>query len=168
MKPNAIKLYPPLMLAGLSFFGDPFHSHAGWTETNEIGRLWQRLLNIEHQKYRDVMYEVHIQNVETEVTGEFEIFVGYEVNEIADISYELCLKSLPETTYAIFTLTGEQMQADISLVSDWLQQNPNWESKPFFVQRYDHRFKGLANLTESELDFLIPITWNESRADEPD
>jgi hypothetical protein len=29
-------------LAGMSFFGDPFTSHAGWTEENEIGRLWQR------------------------------------------------------------------------------------------------------------------------------
>ena len=31
-----------IILVGFSFFGDPFALSAGWTEENEIGRLWQR------------------------------------------------------------------------------------------------------------------------------
>ena len=33
-----------MLLVGLSFFGDPFKSSAGWTEENEIGRLWVRFM----------------------------------------------------------------------------------------------------------------------------
>ena len=33
-----------MILLGLSFFGDPFRISEGWTEENEIGRLWQRFI----------------------------------------------------------------------------------------------------------------------------
>ena len=33
-----------MLLLGLDFFGDPFQSSSGWTEENEIGRLWQRFM----------------------------------------------------------------------------------------------------------------------------
>jgi len=31
-----------IVLAGFSFFGDPFAETGYWTEENEIGRLWNR------------------------------------------------------------------------------------------------------------------------------
>jgi hypothetical protein len=37
---------PLTILAGLSFFGDPFAQSAGWTEENEIGRLWTRFMRL--------------------------------------------------------------------------------------------------------------------------
>ena len=33
-----------ITLVGFSFFGDPFRMSAGWTEENEIGRLWKRFM----------------------------------------------------------------------------------------------------------------------------
>ena len=161
MEQVVIRRHPRLLLAGFSFFGDPFHSHAGWTEANEIGRLWQRLLAYWQAPERGVpptvMYEVHIQNSETPRTGEFEVFVGYEVSSRDALPFELCLKHLPETTYAVFTLRGDQMQQDEPLVDNWLRANGYRAGLPFFIQRYDERYRGLDRLEESELDFLVPI-----------
>ncbi len=33
-------------LAGISFYGDPFATSAGWTHENEIGQLWDRFIKI--------------------------------------------------------------------------------------------------------------------------
>jgi predicted transcriptional regulator YdeE len=78
---------PQMMLLGLSFFGDPFSLSAGWTEENEIGRLWKRFMaylaergqQIRHVVSNAVTYKVHIYHEETPQTGEFEVFVGMEV-----------------------------------------------------------------------------------------
>ena len=43
MEPQIVEK-PQMMLLGLSFFGDPFSLSAGWTEENEIGRLWKRFM----------------------------------------------------------------------------------------------------------------------------
>lgn len=45
MKPTKIFDSPDIVLVGLSFFGDPFRTNAGWTEENEIGRLWRIKIN---------------------------------------------------------------------------------------------------------------------------
>lgn len=79
-----IESHQRLTIAGLSFFGDPFHTNAGWTEENEIGRLWQRLfgyLTLPDCPYPrpEVYYEVHLRSHATPMTGEFEVFVGFEV-----------------------------------------------------------------------------------------
>jgi len=158
MQPQVvIRRQPQLILAGLSFFGDPFHSHAGWTEANEIGRLWQRLLtSVQTARQLSVMYEVHVQNDETLVTGEFEVFVGYEVSAL-DVSYQLCVKILPETEYAVFTFPGTQVHQDEPVVDNWLRANGYRTAYPFYLQQYDQRFKGMDNLDESVIDFLVPV-----------
>ena len=165
MEPIVIRRHLQLLLAGFSFFGDPFHSHAGWTETNEIGRLWQRLYAFwqasESQTPPAVVYEVHVQTNETATTGEFEVFTGYEANSVEGLPYELCLKVLPETEYAIFRLKGAQILQDEPIIDDWLRANPYRIAHPFFIQRYDQRFKGLDRLEESELDFLVPVRRDE-------
>ncbi|GEM_PF-3859724 len=42
MEPT-IRELDQIILVGFSFFGDPFAESSGWTEENEIGRLWNRL-----------------------------------------------------------------------------------------------------------------------------
>ena len=67
MKPKIIT-HKQLNLVGFSFFGDPFEFSVGWTEENEIGQLWRRLMAylvkhagcIRHVKSHTVMVEVHI------------------------------------------------------------------------------------------------------------
>ena len=109
-----------MMLLGFSFFGDPFKISGGWTEENEIGRLWKRFMayfaehrhRIQHVVTDAVMYEVHIEHAETAQTGEYEVFVGLEVEKLEDVPVEMAVKILPPTTYAVFTLEGEQITSD--------------------------------------------------------
>lgn len=157
-----IQQYPRITLAGFSFFGDPFHSHAGWTETNEIGRLWQRLFHYLSQlepvkQHPPKSYEIHLQNQQTPQTGEYEVFVGFEAPELDQVPVELCLKILPACEYAVFTLSGDAIQMDEPIIDRWLTENGYTMAFPLFVQRYDERFKGLDRLDESELDVLAPI-----------
>jgi predicted transcriptional regulator YdeE len=157
-----IQKMPQKILAGFSFFGDPFHSHAGWTEANEIGRLWQRLMTFlalpENQSIKPTQsYEVLLQSHSTPQTGKFEVFVGYEVTDLKQIPVELCLKILPESLYAVFTISGQQMHADHTIVDNWMTANGYQQAFPFFAQRYDERFKGVDQLDDSVWDILTPI-----------
>jgi len=43
MEPTMIEKRQMILL-GFSFFGDPFKISGGWTEENEIGRLWKRFM----------------------------------------------------------------------------------------------------------------------------
>lgn len=152
-----------LVLAGFSFFGDPFHSHAGWTETNEIGRVWSRLshyLGWSGCPYPPppVSYEILLETRETPQTGEFEVFVGFEVQDVHAVPLELSIKVLPETDYAVFTLRGEAIRMSEPLVDTWLKTADYKRAFPFIMQRYDARFKGLDHLEDSEMDLLIPVT----------
>lgn len=157
-----IQHHPRLILAGVSFFGDPFHSHAGWTEANEIGRLWQRLMRIlstpdSGYGFPTESYEIHLQYPETPQTGEYEVFVGFAIETLDRVPVELCLKILPESDYAIFTLRGEQIHGDEPLIDRWLATSDYQLVRPIYVQRYDQRFKGLDRLAESEIDLMVPV-----------
>lgn len=157
MKSVKIEQFDTFTLAGLSFFGDPFHTYAGWTESNEIGRLWKRLMDFTNEVL-PIMYEVHIQNRDTAITGEFEVFVGYEIRDLHETPYDLCLKILPASLYAVFTIKGTDLHQDESIVDQWLETNGYEVRHPYFTQRFDQRFKGIEQLNISELDFLVPIT----------
>lgn len=162
-----VQHYPRIILAGFSFFGDPFHSHAGWTEANEIGRLWQRLIRYLSQPehpfgHPTQSYEIHLQNHETAQTGEYEVFVGFEVSDLDQVPVELCLKILPKGEYAVFTLRGEAVQSDECIIDQWLASNGYRMAHQLFIQRYDERFKGLDRLSESELDLLVPVQRDDS------
>ncbi|MEM9954433.1 MAG: GyrI-like domain-containing protein [Chloroflexota bacterium] len=156
-----VKQVDSFLLAGLSFFGDPFHTHAGWTEANEIGRLWKRLMNNKKQS-QPTMYEVHIQHENSKLTGEFEVFVGFEVSDWSKTQPDLCLKVLPASLYAVFTFKGEALYQDEALVDRWLEAEGYKTGHPYFIQRFDQRFKGIDRLDQSELDFLVPIIALES------
>ena len=167
IEPKVIKAARMLLL-GFSFFGDPFEISAGWTEENEIGRLWNRFMaylmqhpgEIKHVKDKAVMYEVHIEHPETSRTGEYEVFVGLQVTQLDDLPVEVTLKVLPATTYAVFTLRGEQITSDWNklIYTDWMSQSGYRSAYPFGFQRYDARFKGVDRIDESVLEVYVPVT----------
>jgi predicted transcriptional regulator YdeE len=158
---------PEILLVGMSFYGDPFETSAGWTEENQIGRLWQRLLNylaenpdaIRERLSLDVSYEVHIYGPETMTKGLFEVFVGLPVEKLNSVPVDLLVKILPPVEYAVFTLTGKQIASDWHLeIHPWIEQAGYQQALPFSIQYYDERFKGLDQLEDSVLDVYMPVT----------
>ena len=156
-----------MLLVGLSFFGDPFKSSAGWTEENEIGRLWVRFMafledqgaRIQYIVGHEVSYEVHLEHDETQEKGEYEVFVGLEVTQLQDVPIELLVKVLPPTAYAVFTLEGEEITSDWyqMIHRDWLPESGYRIAHDYAVERYDSRFKGLDRIAESILEVYIPV-----------
>jgi predicted transcriptional regulator YdeE len=157
-----------IILAGFSFYGSPFETKDPWTEENEIGKLWQRFMSFMQDSTTEfsrglsqyhAMYEVHIWHPDTMTTGELEIFVGVVVKEMDIVPVECLIKYLPPSLYAIFTLQGEEINSDWSqqIYQQWMPQAGYSSAYPYSFQYYDHRFKGLDNLAESELDVYIPI-----------
>ncbi len=166
MKPQIVEK-EQIILAGISFFGDPFKNSDGWTEENEIGRLWNRFMKlmnsgkstIEKLKTVNIMYEVHVISEEMVQTGKYEVFVGFKIKDIVDIPIDLLIKVLPATTYAIFTLKGEQISSDWTktIFQEWMPDSGYKEAHSYSFQHYDERFKGIQKMNESELDVYIPI-----------
>ena len=165
MEPRVIEKGQMLLL-GFSFFGDPFRISGGWTEENEIGRLWNRFIAyltahrhcIQHVKTDAVMYEVHIQHKETPGTGEYEVFVGIEVEKLEGVPVEISVKILPPLAYAVFTLQGEQITSDWQkMIVDWMLRSGYESAYSYGLQRYDERFKGLDRIEESVLEVYVPV-----------
>ncbi len=157
---------PELLLVGLSFYGDPFDASDVWTEENQIGRTWQRLVRYLGQHGEairglaapDASYEVHVYGEETLSLGRFEVFVGLPVERLEAVPVELLVKVLPAATYAVFTLEGEAILGDWELeVDGWLRDAGYERSQPYAIQYYDRRFKGLDRVAESALDVYLPV-----------
>ena len=156
-----------IVLVGFTFFGDPFAASEGWTEENEIGRLWQRFMAymarhgecVKHVADPTVCYEVHISHQETAEKGHVEIFVGVEVAQLEDVPVQLAVKMLPATRYAVFTLAGEQIASDWPkmIYQEWMPGSGYESAHPYMFQLYDQRFKGLDQLDASALDAYVPI-----------
>ena len=155
-----------IMLVGFSFFGDPFAESSGWTEENEIGRLWNRFTTyltghrdrIKHIKDDAFAYEVHVESEETAAKGHREIFIGVEVEKLEDVPVEMLVKVLPPVQYAVFTLKGEQITSDWSrMIWEWMSVAGYESAYEYGFQLYDQRFKGLDNLEGSELDVYVPV-----------
>ena len=155
-----------IILAGMSFYGDPFETSDAWSEENQIGRLWQRLMSYieNHQDslswntHQGASYEVHIFGPEIDTQGLFEVFVGLQISEVAKIPYDLTVKVLPPTAYAVFTLTGKAIIEDWEReMMAWLGDNGYKEAYPYNFQYYDARFKGMDRIEDSQIDVYIPI-----------
>jgi len=156
-----------ILLAGFSFFGDPFSHNDTWSEENEIGKLWKRFMSYifgagkEHLKRCkcDAFYEIHITHSETEKLGLFEVFVGVEVEEPFDMPEQIVLKVLPPSRYAVFTLQGQDIVADWSheIYNEWMPTSGYKKSHDYNFQLYDSRFKGMDKIDESILDLYVPI-----------
>jgi predicted transcriptional regulator YdeE len=155
-----------MMLVGFSFFGDPFAESGGWTEGNEIGRLWDRFgtymaNNANRIKYvvdNEVGYEIHIYHDETASKGHYEVFVGIEVGQLEDVPVETLVKVLPPARYAVFNLRGQQITSDWHLlIEEWMSKEGYQQAHNYGFQYYDSRFKGLERIDESEIDVYVPI-----------
>ncbi|MFC2136982.1 GyrI-like domain-containing protein [Bacteroidota bacterium] len=155
-----------IILAGMSFYGDPFRSSSEWTEENEIGRLFNRLMTYYYENGEKIkpllkqesLFEIHIQNNETNKKGLFEVFVGFELNELCAIPIELLIKTLPNTKYAKSTILGKDINMDYYQKIYMNLIEKGYEvSHQYNIQYYDHRFKGMDKLEESEFDLLIPV-----------
>jgi predicted transcriptional regulator YdeE len=156
-----------MILVGIGFYGDPFRLSGGWTEENEIGRLWSRFMTylgqhqgrIKHVMGEQVAYELQIYHEDTARTGEFEVFAGIEVDELEDLPLEMAVKILPPATYAVFTLVGDQIGADyyLKIAAEWLPEAGYQSDYRYSLQRYDERFKGVDNLAESVIEVYIPV-----------
>ncbi|MBN1326802.1 MAG: GyrI-like domain-containing protein [Candidatus Cloacimonetes bacterium] len=157
-----------IILAGCSFYGDPFTSSSGWTEENEIGRLWNRLMTYLNKTKEPISkllqnkewFEVWIENEESRNKGFFEIFIGTNVDSVDDVPYDLQIKLLPATQYAVFTVKGEKIKSDwaYQLYQKGLKEKKYRKSSyEYCIELYDERFKGVDKILESELDYYFPI-----------
>jgi AraC family transcriptional regulator len=161
MKPKIIDS-EGLNLVGMVFYGDPFKGAEGWSEENEIGKLWTRFIAKEELIKNSVGeggYEVHIEPEEYKDTKNFYVFVGVEVEKIDEVPHEMFVKVLPPTTYAVFTLKGEEIRSNWpeSIYKEWLPQSLYEEAHKYLIEYYDStRFKGMDN-PESELDIYVPV-----------
>lgn len=169
MKPAKVEIVErgQMLLVGFGFFGDPFALSGEWTEENEIGRLWNRFLaymtenpdRLRHLKEPGVAYEVHVEHGETIQRGNYEVFVGMEVEELEDVPVEFLVKILPPTKYAVFTLGGEDIISDWGrmIFYEWMPGSGYERSHKYGLQLYDSRFKSMDNLEDSEIDVYIPV-----------
>jgi predicted transcriptional regulator YdeE len=157
-----------LNLFGMSYYGDPFDTHSGWDEDNHIGLLWKRFMAYLAQNPASAQascndrycYEVHITHLETNARGEYEIFVGMEMDiaKLNTIPVELSVKVLPLTAYAVFTFSGQEIVSDWEkTIKEWLDSSGYSSPYSYNFQRYDERFKGLDNLVDSTLEVYLPI-----------
>lgn len=157
-----------IWLAGFSYYGDPFRLSPGWTEENEIGRLWQRfmayMLSLDEASRAfiaqpNIAYEVHVYNEETRSSGLFEVFVGVELAKAALLPLELVMKALPATTYAVFTLRGQEIVGDwpLMMYEEWLPTSGYELASQYHIQYHDGSFKGFDRLDESSLDVYLPV-----------
>ncbi len=165
MQPKIIK-ERAILLAGLSFYGDPFDTSNAWTEENQIGLLWQRLIRyfenhedaLEVNLHQCANYEVHIHGPETKSAGLSEVFVGVKIPNIDRVPHDLLVKVLPIAQYAVFTLKGKAIVGDWGREIDaWMDENGFREAYGYTFQYYDERFKGLDKVDESALDIYVPI-----------
>jgi AraC family transcriptional regulator len=149
----------------MDFFGNPYEKAGGWSEQNAIGQLWKRFENF-YQNKKDLIkhsvsesgYELWIDFEGDKESKNKYIFVGVEVEKIEDLPVELIAKILPETRYAVFTLKGQEIKSDWSLIwKKWLPDAGLETSFDFMIEYYDsQRFKGIDN-PDSELDIYVPI-----------
>jgi AraC family transcriptional regulator len=154
-----------IILVGMDFFGNPYEKAGGWSEQNAIGQLWKRFENFYQNKKDSIKHSVSESGYELWIDFEGDketknkyIFVGIEVEKIEDLPLELVAKILPETRYAVFSLKGQKIKSDWSIIwKKWLPDAGLETSFDFMIEYYDNqRFKGIDN-PDSELDIYVPI-----------
>jgi len=155
-----------IILAGMVFYGDPVGSAGGWSQENEIGKLWTRFntfWDAKQELIRNVVapnvgYEVHIEPEEYAETRNFYVMVGVQVDKVQPLPLELSFKVLPATTYAVFTLRGSEITSNWPdrIYQEWLPNSAYEEAHKFTVEYYGPGFKGMDD-PESELEIHVPV-----------
>jgi AraC family transcriptional regulator len=163
----------PLLLVGMGFFGNPFEVASAWDEDNEVGSLWKRFLAFSSASPEAITdrsslgapyYELHISAAETPKTGRYEVFVGIEVHSLASVPILCSAKVLPAAEYAVLTVRGDEIAGGDwmgRLYSEIVPSLGRRASEEFSFELYDKRFKGMDRLSESELDYYIPLLPSE-------
>jgi len=156
-----------LIVAGMVFHGDPFRGGQGWTEENEVGKLWGRFGRFwdnQRDNIKNIVdpgkhYEIWVEPNDYKDTKESCLMIGVEIRKIKDLPFELSVKVLPASKYAIFTLKGDRIKSNWGdeIYKKWLPESGYQEAHKYLLEVYDDRFKGLDNLTDSELDVHLPI-----------
>jgi predicted transcriptional regulator YdeE len=173
MEPRIIQ-EESILLAGVSFYGDPFDTSNPWSEENQIGTLWKRFMvflqthldTFTSDVHQSTFYEVHIYGPETQAEGLFEIFVGMSVPDLANLPIEMTAKVLPAASYAVCTLKGKAIMGDWEReLLNWIRENGYLEAYPYHIQLYDERFKGMDRIEESTLDVFIPVEARHESSD---
>lgn len=166
MEPKIIEK-GPIIIAGMDFYGNPFTGE-GWSEENEIGKLWSRYgafmeANADRAKNAvdpNLAFEAHYEPAEYGETKNFYVMVGAEVSAVDELPLELCVRVFPATTYAVFTFAGEEIKSNWPdrIFKQWMPGSGYEEAHKFIFEVYDGaRFKGMDKLAESELDVYVPI-----------
>ena len=158
----------PIILVGMNFFGDPFNKASSWSEDNEIGRLWKRFNlflennpeSINYRKNTAAFLEVHIINEQINETGEYEVFVGTEVEKIKEIPLECAAKFLPSTEYAVFSISGKEI-TDMDL---WKKVYDEWIPNAGYESSYNYNFQfygkkcfDLNKIEDAKVDLYFPV-----------
>lgn len=155
-----------LLLCGVSFFGNPFTNAAAWDSENEIGSLWHRFFklkkswNVSNNTSNDYKsFEMHIEHPNTKKNGLYEVFIGEEISDSICAPISSCIKYIPKSEYAVITVNGLEVQEDISKTLEIeLHKISNYSiNKAFSLLVYDKRFKGMDKLSESILEYWIPL-----------
>lgn len=155
-----------LLLCGVSFFGNPFTNAAAWDSENEIGSLWHRFFklkkscNVSNNTSNDYKsFEMHVEHPNTKKNGLYEVFIGEEISDPNKAVIASCMKYVPNADYAIVTVHGLEVQEDIlKTLEIELHKTSNYTiNKAFSLLVYDKRFKGMDKLSESILDYWIPL-----------
>ena len=157
----------PLLLAGLSYYGDPFAYHMEWQIENEIGHLWTRFYRLiqadadfqQQAMQAGVMYEAHILHPESRETGRYEVFVGSVIEDAFRLSPLFVLKHLPARRYLKYEVSGQAIVDDIEhlQVEKHMQAAGVQRDPAYHLLAYDERFLGMDRLDESTVSVLIPI-----------
>ncbi|MBN1401067.1 MAG: GyrI-like domain-containing protein [Anaerolineae bacterium] len=156
----------PILLAGMSYFGNPFVQPEEGGEV-PIHRLWARVVAFLELNpdalpplvAPGVVYEVHVPHTKERESGRHEAFVGVEVATVRGLPVLLQAKMLPARLYLRVLLQGREIVSDWfdPIVQDWLPKARHRLADSFSYQRYDHRFKGGDRLAESEMEVYVPV-----------
>lgn len=156
-----------ITLVGMSFYGDPFANAPGWSQANEIGRLWARFSAALEQGRGQIVglrqpeagFEVHIEPPEDRKAGnQRTVFVGVQVERIAPPPLGMFFLVLPPVEYARFALRGAEITGNWGqrIYEQWLPSSDRAEAHPYTIEWYGPRFRGMDDPT-SELEVWVPV-----------
>ncbi len=154
------------LLVGLSFYGDPFAGGPGWSDENQIGRLWHRFNALLDARRREIEglvepvrgFEVHMALPEDEGTGRRGLFVGVAVARAAPAPLPLVFLALPGGEYVLYRLQGTEIGSDWprAIHDEWLPAAGLASRLPLAVEVYGPDFHGPDD-PASVLEVWVPV-----------
>jgi predicted transcriptional regulator YdeE len=165
-KPQIVEI-GPLLLAGVSFFGDPFTYHSEWENKNEIGQLWTRFYQLLENEadFREqvlsagIQYEMHLMHPQSRETGAYEVFIGIPIKDPANVPVHFLIKHAPAKRYLQYRIKGQDIMDDIQsmpIAKD--AQALGVDTAPdYHLVGYNKDFLGMERLDESTVLIFIPL-----------